>query len=75
VGGFAVYGHVIQQPRIAQEAYGDFNNVSMDSGLAVIKPLEGVWKDDDGVSFRASMEPLFDSLAVDFAALQPVAPA
>jgi hypothetical protein len=58
---FAVCGHVIQQPRIAQEAYGDFNNVSMDSGLAVIKPLERVWKDDDGVSFRASMEPLFDS--------------
>jgi hypothetical protein len=58
---FAVYGHVIQQPRIAQEAYGDFGNVSMDSGLAVIKPLERVWKDDDGVSFRASMEPLFDS--------------
>jgi hypothetical protein len=36
---FAVYGHVIQQPRIVQEAYGDFGNVSMDSGLAVIKPF------------------------------------
>src|SRR5208282_2494126 len=47
---FAVYGHVVQQPRIAQEAYGDFRNVSMDSGLAVIKPLERVWKDDDGES-------------------------
>jgi hypothetical protein len=58
---FAVYGHVIQQPRIAEEAYGDFGNVAMDSGLAVIKPLERVWKDDDGVSFRASMEPVFDS--------------
>jgi hypothetical protein len=58
---FAVYGHVIQQPRIAQEAYGDFGNVSMDSGLAVIKPLERVWKDDDGQSFRASMLPVFDS--------------
>ena len=58
---FAVYGHVIQQLRIAEEAYGDFGNVAMDSGLAVIKPLERVWKDDDGVSFRASMEPVFDS--------------
>jgi hypothetical protein len=58
---FAVYGHVIQQPRIAEEAYGDFGNVAMDSGLAVIKPLERVWKDDDGVSFRASMEPVFNS--------------
>jgi hypothetical protein len=58
---FAVYGHVIQQPRIAQEAYGDFDKVEMDSGLAVIKPVERIWKDDDGEAFRASMEPLFDS--------------
>jgi hypothetical protein len=48
----------------SQEAYGDFDKVAMDSGLVVIKPLERVWKDDDGVSFRAAMEPLFDS---DFA--------
>jgi hypothetical protein len=58
---FAVYGHVIQQRRIAEEAYDDFDKVSMDSGLAVLKPLERLWKDDDGVSFRASMEPVFDS--------------
>ncbi len=58
---FAVYGHVIQQQRIAEEAYGDFDKVAMDSGLAVIEPLERVWKDDDGVAFRAAMEPLFDS--------------
>jgi hypothetical protein len=58
---FAVYGHVIQQPRIAEEAYGDFRNVSMDSGIVLIKPLERVWKDDDGQSFRASMLPVFDS--------------
>jgi hypothetical protein len=58
---FAVYGHVIQQRRIAEEAYGDFDKVSMDSGLAVLKPIERVWKDDDGVSFRASMEPVFHS--------------
>src|SRR5580658_2482980 len=58
---FAVYGHVIQQPRIAEEAYGDFSKIEMDSGLAVIKPVERVWKDDDGEAFRASMEPLFDS--------------
>jgi hypothetical protein len=58
---FAVYGHVIQQRRIAEEAYGDFNNVPVESGLAVLKPIERVWKDDDGVSFSASMEPVFDS--------------
>ena len=58
---FAVYGHVIQQRRIAEEAYGDFDKISMDSGLALLKPLERVWKDDDGVSFRASMEPVFNS--------------
>jgi hypothetical protein len=58
---FAIYGHVIQQKRIAEEAYGDFDKIAMDSGLAVIKPLERVWKDDDGESFRASMEPVFDS--------------
>ena len=58
---FAVYGHVIQQRRIAEEAYGGFDKVAMDSGLAVIKPLERVWKDDDGVAFRAAMAPLFDS--------------
>ncbi len=57
---FAVYGHVIQQRGIAEEAYGDFDKVAMDSGLAVIKPLERVWK-DDGVAFRAAMEPVFDS--------------
>ena len=58
---FAVYGHVIQQRRIAEEAYGDFDQVSLGSGLAVLKPLERVWKDDDGVSFRAAMQPVFDS--------------
>ena len=69
---FAVYGHVIQQRRIAEEAYGDFDKVSMDSGLAVIKPLERIWKDDDGASFRASMQPVFDadaSAKLDQAAL------
>jgi hypothetical protein len=40
--------------------YGDFDVVSTGSGLAVVKPIERVWK-DGGVSFRASMEPLFDS--------------
>jgi hypothetical protein len=58
---FAVYGHVIQQRRIAEEAYGDFDKVSLDGGLAVLKPLERVWKDDDGVLFRAAMLPVFDS--------------
>ena len=44
----------------------------MDSGLAVIKPLERIWKDDDGASFRASMQPVFDadaSAKLDQAAL------
>ena len=58
---FAVYGHVVQQSRIAEEAYGGFDKIAADSGLELIKPLERVWKDDDGVAFRVSMEPLFDS--------------
>jgi hypothetical protein len=58
---FATYGHVIQQKRIAEEAYGDFKNIAIDGGLAVTKPLERIWKDDDGVAFRALLEPLFDA--------------
>jgi len=57
---FATYGHVVQQPRIAQEAYGDFANVPIDAGYAVAKPLVRTWKDDDGVGFRVSVEPVFD---------------
>jgi hypothetical protein len=68
---FAVYGHVVQQPRIAEEAYGDYSKVSMDGGLAVLKPLERVWKDDEGVSFRASMDPVFDSGAGARSSINP----
>ncbi|MBV9221545.1 MAG: hypothetical protein JO366_05345 [Methylobacteriaceae bacterium] len=60
---FAIYGHVIQQPRIAEEAYGDFDKVSLDAGVSVTKALTRDWKDDDGVPFKASLEPLFDSEA------------
>ena len=55
---FAVYGYVIQQRRIAQEAYGDFDKVTMDSGLAVLKPLERIWKDDDSVGHSLSLSVL-----------------
>ena len=57
---FAAYGHVIQQPRIAEEAYGDFSKVSLDSISSAIASLTRTWKDDDGVAFRASGEFLFD---------------
>jgi hypothetical protein len=60
---FATYGHVVQQMRIAQEAYGDVSNVALDSSSAAIGPLARIWKDDDGVVFRVSAEPLFDSEA------------
>jgi hypothetical protein len=60
---FAAYGHVIQQPRIAQEAYGDFGKVTLDTSSAALAPLNRTWKDDDGVAFTASGEVLFDSEA------------
>jgi hypothetical protein len=57
---FATYGHVIQQPRIAQEAYGDVDKVVLDTASSVIGPLARTWRDDDGVAFQASTELLFD---------------
>ena len=58
---FAAYGHVVQQPRIAEEAYGGFDNVSLEQGFSVAQPLARVWRDDDGVAFRASIAPLYDA--------------
>lgn len=58
---FATYGHVIQQPRIAEEAYGGVGKVDLDSITSAISPLTRTWKDDDGVAFSASGETLFDS--------------
>ncbi|MGA2042751.1 MAG: hypothetical protein ABSG83_05200 [Roseiarcus sp.] len=58
---FATYGHVVQQTRIAEEAYGDVSKVALGSSAAAIAPLARTWKDDDGVAFRASGEQLFDS--------------
>jgi hypothetical protein len=62
---FAAYGHVIQQPRIAEEAYGDFSKVSLDPISNALSPLTRTWKDDDGVTFNVSGEALFDSDAPD----------
>jgi hypothetical protein len=62
---FATYGHVIQQPRIAQEAYGGFDKIPLDQGFPVTAPLARKWKDDDGASFQASLTPLFDADAGD----------
>lgn len=58
---FATYSHVVQQLRIEQEAYGEAANIAFDSSTSVIKPLVREWKDDDGVAFRVSAEPLFDA--------------
>jgi hypothetical protein len=58
---FATYGHVIQQPRIAAEAYGGFDKIPLDRGVSVAAPLARDWKDDDGVRFRTSIAPLFDA--------------
>ena len=62
---FATYGHVVQQPRIAQEAYGGLEKISLDRGFPVAAPLARDWKDDDGVKFRATVTPLFDADAGD----------
>ena len=58
---FATYGHVVQQARIAEEAYGDFAKVALDSSSSMLAPLMRTWKDDDGVNFQASGETLFDA--------------
>lgn len=58
---FATYGHVVQQIRIAQEAYGDVSKVALDSSSNAIGPLARTWRDDDGVAFHVTAEPLFDS--------------
>lgn len=57
---FASQGHVIQQPRIAKEAYGDVADIAMADAAALAKPLARDWKDDDGVAFRVTAEPLFE---------------
>ena len=62
---FAAYGHVVQQARIAEEAYGDFSKVALNPSSAAIDPLSRTWKDDDGVAFIASGEPLFNSDAAN----------
>jgi hypothetical protein len=58
---FATYGHVVQQLRIEQEAYGDVGKVALDSSSAATGPLTRAWKDDDGIAFKASAEPLYDA--------------
>jgi hypothetical protein len=58
---FATQGHVVQQARIAEEAYGDVSKVAFDSTASMLGPLTRLWKDDDGVNFRASGETLFDA--------------
>jgi hypothetical protein len=62
---FATYGHVIQQPRIAEEAYGGFDKIGLDKGFPVTQPLVRTWKDDDGGMFKASLTSLFDADAGD----------
>jgi hypothetical protein len=57
---FAKYGHVVQQPRIAEEAYGSLDAVPLDKGAKVAAALARKWKDDDGSSFTISVEPMFD---------------
>jgi len=58
---FAKYGHVVQQKRIAEEAYGSVEEVSIDKGAAVAERLARDWKDDDGTPFRTTVERVFDA--------------
>jgi hypothetical protein len=57
---FAKYGHVVQQPRIAEEAYGGLDAIALDKGAKVAMALARRWKDDDGTAFSISVEPVFD---------------
>jgi hypothetical protein len=58
---FAQYGHVVQQLRIAEEAYGGFDGIAPDKGVAVAEALARNWTDDDGVAFKATVERVFDA--------------
>jgi hypothetical protein len=58
---FATYGHVVQQLRIEQEAYGNIDKVALETSASAITPLSRSWRDDDGVAFNVAAETLFDS--------------
>ena len=62
---FALYNHVVSQARIIAEAYGGLDKVPVVSGMSVAAPLTRTWKDEEGIEFRASFEPLFDDSAGD----------
>ena len=57
---FAMYDHIVPQARIMTEGYGGLDKIPVDAGIAVALPLTRTWKDEEGVGFRASFEPLFD---------------
>jgi len=60
---FAIYRHIVPQSRILAEAYGSLDKIPTDAGFAVALPLARAWRDEDGVDFRASFEPVFDDSA------------
>ncbi len=57
---FALYDHIVPQSRIMAEAYGSLDKVPVVAGLSVAAPLLRNWKDEEGVDFRVSFEPMFD---------------
>jgi len=60
---FAIYGHIVPQSRILSEAYGSLDKIPADPGFEVALPLARTWRDEDGIDFRASFEPVFDDIA------------
>jgi hypothetical protein len=57
---FAMYDHIVPQARIMAEAYGSLDKVPVVAGISVAAPLLRNWKDEEGVDFRVSFEPMFD---------------
>ena len=57
---FAMYDHIVPQARIMAEGYGGLDKVPVVASIAVAAPLMRIWKDEEGVDFRASFEPMFD---------------
>jgi hypothetical protein len=69
---FALYDHFVPQSRIMAEAYGSLDKVPVVAGISVAAPLMRRWKDEEGIDFRVSFEPMFDDGAGDALDAKPL---
>ena len=57
---FAVHGHKVGQRRIVEKLFGDEIDAPA-AGPQIVYAVDGDWEDDDGDSFEASAEVLWDT--------------